>query len=156
MEQDKLFDTENRIYKYYLNSIEKDKTSIEFIKDLFKLELMNTDKSEDMDLIQIYNIVGFDKFFELIAYCGNKPIKLPKVDKVKKLLTTAIAYYQVNVLGLKPKEAGKILTEKLGTCNLKQKSIKSIIGKLQRELEELSEKVVKTGGKNGRNFNVER
>lgn len=140
-ENDKIFNTENRIWKYYVNTTEKDPAAISFIKDLFKLELVNLDKSEQQDLIQLYNIVGFDALFELIAYFGNKPIKLPRADKVKKMLTIAIAYYMVVLLKMSPKEVGKELTEKLGTCNLKQKSIKSIVGKLQKELDTLAETV---------------
>lgn len=136
-----LFEKENRIYKYYINSLEKDKASVEFIKDLFKLELITIDKTEYQDIVQLYNIVGFDNLFELIAHFGNRAIKLPRADKVKKMLTTAIAYYLVEVLKLDPKEAGRILSEKIETCNLKQKNINAIIKKLQQELNQLYDTV---------------
>lgn len=145
----KLFEKENRIYKYYINSIEKDKASIDFIKDLFKLELITSDKTEYQDIVQLYNIVGFDNLFELIAHFGNRPIKLPKPDKIKKMLITSIVYYMVEILGLNPKDAGRLLSEKIETCNLKQKNINSIIKKLQQELNELYRNVsLNEGGTN--------
>lgn len=139
-EQNKIFEKETRIYKHYINSVERDAVSIDFIKTLFKMELINMDKTEEQDLVQLYNIVGFDAFFEMIALFNSKPIKLPRADKIKKLLIVAIAYYHVVMLGIPPKEVGKILTDKLGACNLKQKSVKAIVNKLQKELEELGSK----------------
>lgn len=144
-EKEKLFDKENRIYKYYLNNAAEDKIAIEFIQALFKLEIIEADKSEKQDLIQLYNIVGFDKFFEILTYFGGstKSIRLPRLDKAKKLLITAIAYYQTVILGLSSKEAGRILTEKLGAFNLKQKSIKNVVARLQQEIDQLTDKTFK-------------
>ena len=65
-EKTKLFETENRIHKYYLNSMYNTPESIDFIKSLLKLELINIDKSENQDLVQLYDILGFDKFFEVV------------------------------------------------------------------------------------------
>ena len=134
----KLFETENRIYKYYLNSMYNTPESIDFIKSLLKLELINIDKSENQDLVQLYDILGFDKFFEVLTYFSARSIKFPKIDKIKKLLIVSIAYYQTEVLGLTAKDAGKILSEKLGLFNLKQKSIKSLVSKVQQDIDHLA------------------
>lgn len=135
----KLFEKENRIYKYYLNSVEDAPEAIDFIKSLFKLELIEADKSEYQDLVALYDIVGFDKFFEILAYFNARQLRFPKLEKIKKMLIVAIAYYQTEVLRLSPKEAGKLLSDKLGIFNLKQKSIKSIVGKLQQTIDHLAE-----------------
>lgn len=140
---EKLFDRENRLYKYYLNDIEDNKEGVEFIKKLFKLELIDIDKSEDQDLLQLYNIIGFDKFFEVVTLFSSKNIKIPKASKIKKLLISAIAYYQVNVLNLSPKDAGRILSEKLASFDLRQKSIKSIVNQLQQEIIHLTDKTIR-------------
>lgn len=131
----KLFNEDNRLYKFYINSTVNDKECIDFVKSLFKLELIDLDRSENQDLLQLYEILGFDKFFELIAFFGSKTLKLPKLDKIKKLLITAIAYYQIEVLNLSPKDAGKILSEKLGLLNLKQKNIKGLTSRLQQDID---------------------
>lgn len=133
--EDKVFSEDNRLYKFYINSTVNDKSAIDFVKNLFKLELIDLDRSENQDLLQLYEIVGFDKFFEIIAFFGSKNLKLPKLDKIKKLLITAIAYYQTEALGLSPKDAGKILSEKLGLLNLKQKNIKSLTSRLQQDID---------------------
>jgi len=131
----KLFNEDNRLYKFYINSTVNDKECIDFVKSLFKLELIDLDRSENQDLLQLYEILGFDKFFELIAFFGSKTLKLPKLDKIKKLLITAIAYYQIEILNLSPKDAGKILSEKLGLLNLKQKNIKGLTSRLQQDID---------------------
>lgn len=134
-ESTKLFNEDNRLYKFYINSTVNDKNSIDFVKSLFKLELIDLDRSENQDLLQLYEILGFDKFFEVIAFFGSKTLKIPKLDKIKKLLITAIAYYQIEILNLSPKDAGKILSEKLGLLNLKQKNIKGLTSRLQQDID---------------------
>lgn len=134
-ESAKLFNEDNRLYKFYINSTVNDKNSIDFVKSLFKLELIDLDRSENQDLLQLYEILGFDKFFEVIAFFGSKTLKIPKLDKIKKLLITAIAYYQIEILNLSPKDAGKILSEKLGLLNLKQKNIKGLTSRLQQDID---------------------
>lgn len=131
----RIFEEDTRLYKYYINDITNDSQGVEFIRELFNLELIDLDKSENSDLLQLYEILGFDKFFEVIAFFESKTIKFPKLDKIKKLILTAISYYQVEILGLSPKDAGKILSEKLGMLNLKQKNIKGLIGKLQKDID---------------------
>ena len=136
----KIFEKENRVFKYYLNTVEDKKESVDFIKDLFKLELINFDKTNNLDLVQLYNIVGFDAFFEIIACFSSKSIKIPNIEKIKKNLIIAIAYYHVRVLGIPAKDVGHILSEKLSVFNLKQKSIKNIVNKLQSELETMAKR----------------
>lgn len=137
-----LFETENRIYKYYINDLSKSEKSDEFIKSLFKLELMSLDKSEDSKLVQLYNIVGFDKFFEIISIFENNTITLPKSDKIKKLLLISIVQYLVNGVGISPKEVGKEINKRLELNGIKQKSIKNILKALDQDLTELSMKAL--------------
>lgn len=142
-ENSKIFNKENRIYKYYINNIEQNPEGIDFIKSLFRLELLKNDKTTDQDILQLYELLGFDKFFEVVTFFSSKTIKVPNVEKIKKALITSIAYYQINILGLTPKEAGKILSEKLGVLNLKQKNVKAIVKQLQQDIDHLSDIALK-------------
>lgn len=141
--KEKLFDKENRIYKYYINNLENLPEGVDFVKSLFELEIINQDKTEDQDLLQIYKILGFDKFFEFVSAFSSKTIKIPNVEKIKKLLIVAIAYYQTEILKMSPRDAGKMLSDKLGIFNLKQKNIKAMIGSLQQNIDRLTEETVK-------------
>lgn len=141
--KEKLFDKENRIYKYYINNLENLPEGVDFVKSLFELEIINQDKTENQDLLQIYKILGFDKFFEFVSAFSSKTIKIPNVEKIKKLLIVAIAYYQTEILKMSPRDAGKMLSDKLGIFNLKQKNIKAMIGSLQQNIDRLTEETVK-------------
>lgn len=134
---DKIFEKENRIYKYYINEQEENKGSKDFIETLLNVSLLELDKTENMDLVRLYRDVGFDNFFVLIEEFGGKTVKFPKADKIKKLLLVSLATYYVNVLGMDPKEAGKVLGEQLGSSSLKQKSIKNIVKAFESELSSL-------------------
>lgn len=142
-EKTNLFNKENRIYKYYINNLENLDGGVDFVKSLFELEIIDLDRSEKQDLVQLYEILGFDKFFELITFYSSKTIKIPNIEKIKKLLVIAIAYYQIEILDISPKEAGKILGEKLGILNLKQKNIKALVNSLQQVIDKLTEITVK-------------
>ncbi len=139
----KLFDEDTRLYKYYINNTATDKETVEFVKNLFELELIEMDKTEGQDLLQLYDILGLDKFFEVVAFFSGRNLRLPKIDKIKKSLLTAIAYYQVKVLKMSPKDAGKMLSEKLGLLNLKQKNIKSLVGKLQQDINYITDSTLR-------------
>lgn len=139
----KLFDEDTRLYKYYINNTTTDKETVEFVKNLFELELIEMDKTEGQDLLQLYDILGLDKFFEVITFFSGRSLKLPKIDKIKKSLLTAIAYYQVKVLKMSPKDAGKMLSENLGLLNLKQKNIKSLVGKLQQDINYITDSTLR-------------
>ena len=139
----KVFEEDNRIYKFYVNSAVNDAKAVDFIRDLFKIELIDLDKTENQDLLQLYEIVGFDKFFELVAFFSSKTVKFPKLDKIKRLLITAIAYYQTEILGLSAKDAGKILSDRLGLLKLKQKNVKLLVNKLQQDIEYISNNTLK-------------
>lgn len=141
--KEKLFDKENRIYKYYINNLENLPEGVDFVKSLFELEIINQDKTEDQDLLQMYKILGFDKFFEFVSAFSSKTIKIPNVEKIKKLLIVAIAYYQTEILKMSPRDAGKMLSDKLGIFNLKQKNVKAMIGSLQQNIDRLTEETVK-------------
>lgn len=143
-EKKNLFDKENRIYKYYINNLENLPGGVNFVKSLFELEIIDLDKSEKQDLVQMYEILGFDKFFEFISFFSSKTIRVPNIEKIKKLLVIAIAYYQVEILDMSPKEAGKVLGEKLGMLNLKQKNIKALVNNLQQTIDKLTETTVKS------------
>lgn len=136
-EDEKIFEKENRIYKYYINQQEENMGAKDFIETLLNVSLLDMDKSSNMDLVRLYRDVGFDNFFVLIEEFSGKTVKFPKADKIKKLLLVSLATYYVNVLGMDPKEAGKVLGEQLGSSSLKQKSIKSIVKAFNQELSSL-------------------
>lgn len=132
-----VFEKEDRLTKFYINNMSDKKGGEDFIRSLFELELIDLDSSEQQDLLKLYNIVGFDNFFEIVAQFSTQTIKIPRAEKIKKLVIIALAYYYVRVLGISAKEAGKLLSSRLGVYNLKQKSINNIIKELEYSIQQI-------------------
>ena len=145
-----IFEKEDRLNKYFINHMDDKKGGEDFIRSIFKLELLDLDSSEQNDLLRLYNIVGFDNFFEIVSQFSTQTIKIPRAEKIKKLIIIAVAYYYVRVLGLSAKDAGKLLSSKLGVYNLKQKSINNIIKELEYSIKDIVEDYVENieGDKN--------
>ena len=137
-----IFEKEDRLNKYFINHMDDKKGGEDFIRSIFKLELLDLDSSEQNDLLRLYNIVGFDNFFEIVSQFSTQSIKIPRAEKIRKLIIIAVAYYYVRVLGLSAKDAGKLLSSKLGVYNLKQKSINNIIKELEYSIKDIVEDYV--------------
>lgn len=137
-----IFEKEDRLNKYFINKLDDKKGGEDFIRSIFKLELIDLDNSEQDDLLRLYNIVGFDNFFEIVSQFSTQTIKIPRAEKIRKLIIIAVAYYYVRVLGLSAKDAGKLLSSKLGVYNLKQKSINNIIKELEYSIKDIIEDYV--------------
>ena len=137
-----IFEKEDRLNKYFINHMDDKKGGEDFIRSIFKLELLDLDSSEQNDLLRLYNIVGFDNFYEIVSQFSTQTIKIPRAEKIRKLIIIAVAYYYVRVLGLSAKDAGKLLSSKLGVYNLKQKSINNIIKELEYSIKDIVEDYV--------------
>ena len=75
----RIFEKEDRLHKYYINQLGEQGEGADFIRSLFKLELIDLDISEQQDLLKLYNIVGFDNFFEIVSQFSTQSIKSRKI-----------------------------------------------------------------------------
>ena len=69
------------------------------ITDLVKISLLRT-AAKDEDLLiftEIYNLLGLEKFTELISLVDGKTIKFPNRDDFKESVITVLCYYYRNV-----------------------------------------------------------
>ena len=82
------------------------------ISDLIKLSLMKP-ASKNQDFLvytEIYNLLGLEKFTDLISLLDGKTVKLPTKEEFKDSVLTVLCYYYRNVLNLEWSE----IKEKLG------------------------------------------
>ena len=78
-------------------TLKKEEESI--ITDLVKISLLRT-AAKDEDLLiftEIYNLLGLEKFSELISLIDGKEIKFPARDDFKESIITVLCYYYRNV-----------------------------------------------------------
>lgn len=111
------------------------------ISDLVKLSLLKKASKNPNMLIytEIYNLLGIEKFTELVSLVDGKTLNLPSRDEFKDTVITVLCYYYRNVLGLEWSE----IKEKLGMPDIN--TIKQGIRSSQYEsyIKEIIEKRLK-------------
>lgn len=89
-----MFENPKNILEMKLNSVlKKEEESI--ISDLIKLSLLKTaEKNKDLLIFtEIYNLLGLDKFSELISLIDGREITFPSKENLKDTLITVLCYY---------------------------------------------------------------
>lgn len=133
---EQVFSNEDRIYKNIINSSAKP-ASKDLVLDLIKLDLLSADKSETMDLVALYDILGIEKFCEVIDYFDGRKFKFPKKKQVESTFITAIGWYWSRVKGKSIKETKDILEESFGK-NIRQSQIRGRLLNLEADIEEMA------------------
>ena len=84
----------------------------DMISDLIKLCLMKpASKNQDyLVYTEIYNLLGLEKFTDLISLLDGRTVKFPTKEEFKDTVITVLCYYYRNVLNLEWDE----IKEKLG------------------------------------------
>jgi len=82
------------------------------ISDLVKLGLIKKASKNQNNLIytEIYNLLGMEKFTDLIALLDGKSIALPTKEEFKDLVITVLCYYYRNVIKKEWSEIKDILS----------------------------------------------
>lgn len=111
------------------------------ISDLVKLSLMRKASKDSSYLIytELYNLLGLEKFSELISLVDGKPLHLPTKGEMKDTVITVLCYYYRNVKKMEWPE----IKEKLGIqdINAVKQGIRS--SQFESYLKELVEKRLK-------------
>lgn len=84
----------------------------DMISDLIKLCLMKP-ASKNQDFLvytEIYNLLGLEKFTDLISLLDGRTVKFPTKEEFKDTVLTVLCYYYRNVLNLEWDE----IKDKLG------------------------------------------
>lgn len=105
-----LYETPKDILQLKINeALGADEETI--ISDLIKLSLMKK-ASKDVDCLiytEIFNILGVDKFTDLISLVNGKTITLPTKEDFKDTVITVLCYYYHIVLNKDWDEIKKLL-----------------------------------------------
>lgn len=111
------------------------------ISDLIKLSLIKKASKDKEYLIytELYNLLGLEKFTEVITLLDGKPLELPTKEEMKDIIVTVLCYYYRNVKKMEWPD----IKEKLGIqdINAIKQGIRS--SKFESYLKELVEKRLK-------------
>ena len=117
----------------------------EMISDLIKLCLMKpASKNQDyLVYTEIYNLLGLEKFTDLISLLDGRTVKFPTKEEFKDTILTVLCYYYRNVLNLEWPE----IKDKLGIpdINTIRQGIRS--SQFESYLKELINKRIKNDPK---------
>jgi hypothetical protein len=91
----KPFKTPKTLFQQRINDIIKDEDSLKLFEDLIELHLFkNAEKNQTMiGLVEIYNLLGLEKFMDLIALMENKTIKFPSLESFQETIEVALCFY---------------------------------------------------------------
>lgn len=72
-----------------------DTKSSALVSDLIKLSLMKLAEKDDSLLIyaEVYNLLGVEKFTELISLVNGRTLTLPSKEEFKDTINTVLCYY---------------------------------------------------------------
>lgn len=91
----KLFDKPMTIFQKNVNDIMKDNVSTDLIEDLIRLNMFkNAEKDErQLVLVELYNLLGIEKFMEVMDLLAGTSIKFPNKSDFKETIQIALCYY---------------------------------------------------------------
>lgn len=98
----KAFKRPYTVFQEKVNSILTDQPSTDVIKDLIELQMFkNAEKDEKLlVLVELYNLLGLEKFYEVLDLLAGKNLKFPAKEDFKETIQIALSYYYKNFEGL--------------------------------------------------------
>ena len=121
--------------KYNNASIDVD---YETINGLIKLIILSNEKSQDLELYKLINIIGLDKFIEVSKFFSGKTIKIPKIKNINSILISALSWYMYKVKNKEISEIKDFINDKLETL-IRNSKIKFSIIEIDAKIKELSD-----------------
>lgn len=89
------FEKPMTLFQQSINDIMKDNTAKELVKDLIRLQMFkNAEKDEKLlVLVELYNLLGMEKFMDVMDILGGKTLKFPNKTDFKETIQIALCYY---------------------------------------------------------------
>ena len=99
--KDVLYKQPKTIFQDRINEIVESTVASEIIKDLIHLQMFKSAEknSKNLVLVEIFNLLGVEKFTELIDLLDGKTIKFPTKDTLKEYVIIALCFYHKKYFG---------------------------------------------------------
>ena len=90
-----MYETAKSVFQQKIKETIKTDASKDVVKDIIRLHLFkNAEKNESLlALVEVYDLLGLDKFTELIALLEDKTITFPKKEDFRDTVQLAVCYY---------------------------------------------------------------
>lgn len=92
---EEVFHRPTTLFQQKINEIMYNNPTKDMIMNLIELQLYkNAGKDEDkLVFVELYNLLGIDKFMEVMDILAGKTIKFPEKDDFKETVEIALSYY---------------------------------------------------------------
>lgn len=93
-----IYNNEKSLFQKSVNDIFTKDTETDLVEDILKLQLhkMYGESKKDSTLIDIYKLLGMEKFCQLIDIINGRTIKFPTKDSLKETVQVAICFFEKN------------------------------------------------------------
>jgi len=108
-----MYESAKSVFQQRLRETVKTDKSKDIIEDVIRLHLFkNAEKDESLlALVEIYDLLGIDKFTDLITLLDGQTITFPRKEDFKDTVQLAICYYYKNVEGKQWKDIKETLSD---------------------------------------------
>ena len=90
-----LFNKPRTVFQSTVNELMSENNCTELIKDLIHLNMLKNGEKDEKQLVfvELYNLLGLEKFMETMELLGGKNIKFPNKADFKETIQIALCYY---------------------------------------------------------------
>lgn len=90
-----VFEKPKSLFQQKINEIMTETEATDIILDVFELQMYKNAEKDDKKLVfvELYNLLGMEKFVEVMELLGGKTVKFPSRDDFKETIEIALAYY---------------------------------------------------------------
>jgi hypothetical protein len=106
-----MYESARSVFQQRLRETIKTDESKKIIEDVIRLHLFkNAEKDESLlSLIEVYDLLGLDKFTDLLTLLDGRTVTFPKKEDFKDTIQLAICYYYKNIEGKSWKDIKELL-----------------------------------------------
>lgn len=108
-----LFQKPITVFQQNVNDLLKEDSSKDVVEDLIKLQLYKTAEANEkmLPLVELYNLLGVEKFMQVMDLLESKTIKVPPKQSFKETIQIALCYYYKNVKGYSWEQIKELLND---------------------------------------------
>ena len=133
------FSRPTTLFQQKINDIMRDNPTKDMMMNLIELQLYkNAGKDEDkLIFVELYNLLGMDKFMEVMDILAGKMVKFPAKDDFKETVEIALSYYYRYYMHY----SWDTIKEKLGDQDIPSVKYGIKVQQLERFMEYIGDKV---------------
>lgn len=107
------YDEPKNLLESRLNEILKTERDESLMDDILRLSLMKSARKNEsqLALVEAYELLGADRFVELISLMGGREVKFPSKEDFRTTVLVATTYYLKDICGMNWNDIKSILSD---------------------------------------------